>query len=193
MTKRITGVLLCLAITACGQTPTVATVGDVHTTTVNFAVDLAGTPDNRPNIWGSSGFVQQMIQFHPPAGYKTHILHISGDFIGWPKAGIVAAGTYCETGWGLKTTAADGSAFVTQPQGGAPYDNTLVWVQSVINPGNASARASFDRDSGMVLPSDNILISQTFVALNTTKGQDGQPLTMHMEPTFTVTYRFEVQ
>ena len=93
-------------------------------------------------------------------------------------------GVYSEVGWGLKTTALDGSNRVDYA-----YDNSFVWIQNAVLPGNPSARASFDYTVkvGGLLESDNALISQSFVAINTSG------LVIHMEPTFTVVYQFERQ
>ena len=153
-----------------------------YQTSVNFSIDLEGTPDTRPTTWGEAGSAQNVAHFHPPAGYRVRILRVSGDFVAWPRSGVMASGTYCEVGWGLKTSAPDGSQLLDYA-----YDNSLLWVQNVVLPRNPSARAAFDRDvsAGGILPQDNALISQSFVALNTSG------LTIHMEPTFTVTFQFE--
>jgi hypothetical protein len=149
---------------------------------VNFAVDLAGVPDTRPGTWGNTGFAQNLATFSPPAGYRVRVLRVYGDFIGFPKSGVPAAGTACEIGWGLKSTAPDGSSRLS-----TGYDNSFIWLQNVITSGSPSCRAAFDHnvESGGLLPPDNKLISQTFVALNTTG------LVIHMEPTFTMIYQFE--
>jgi hypothetical protein len=91
-------------------------------------------------------------------------------------------------GFGLKTTAPDGSTRITYPGYPAtPYDNSFVWFQNVVTPNNSSVRIPFDVDTsvGGLLGSDNILLIQSFVALNATG------LTIHMEPTFVVVYQFE--
>ena len=155
-----------------------------YSTAVNFSINLAGTPDNRPGTWGNAGFAQNIVAFSPPSGYLVRIVRIYGDFIGFPESGIAPAGTSCEVGWGLKSTAPDGSVHVS-----TGYDNSFIWLQNVITSVFPSCRLAFDSDvsTGGLLQADNTLISQAFVALNTTG------LTIHMEPTFTMVYQFESQ
>ena len=157
-------------------------ISSPYSTAVNFSIDLAGNPDTRPGVWGSSGFAQNITTFSPPSGQRVRIVRVYGDFIGFPKSGVPRAGTSCEIGWGLKTTAPDGSARLSNG-----YDNSFVWLQDVITSNSWSSRAAFDHvvEVGGLLEPDHKMISQTFVALNTTG------LTIHMEPTFTVVYRFE--
>jgi len=114
---------------------------------------------------------------------------VYGDFISWPKSGVMAEGTSSEVGWGLKTTAPDGSTRVSYPTapGVSPYDNSFVWIQNVVTDKNTNPRATFDfvvKDGGLLGP-DNIMICQPFVALNTSG------LVIHSEPTFTIVYQFE--
>ena len=65
------------------------------------------------------------------------------------------------------------------------YDNCMVWIQDVIVATRGAVRATFDRRVSALLNSDGIMYSQAFVALNTSG------LEIHLEPTVTVTYRFE--
>lgn len=148
----------------------------------NFSVAMAGYPDTRPTTWGSSGFVQNVLTFYPPPGYRVHVLRVYGDFIAWPKAGVMGPGTYCEVGWGLKSSLPDGSVRASYG-----YDNSFVWLQNVVLPGNTSPRLAFDLDVrvGGLLGLDNLLISQMFVAVNTSG------LEIQEEPTFVVVYQFE--
>jgi len=158
-----------------------ATLGP-YSTAVNFSIDLAGTPDTRSGTWGNAGFAQNVTTFNCPAGYTTRIMRVYGDFIAFPRLGTPPTATSCEIGWGLKTTAPDGSARLSNG-----YDNSFVWLQNVITNVSTSCRACFDFDVsvGGWLEADHKLISQVFVALNTTG------LTIHMEPTFTIIYQFE--
>lgn len=158
-----------------------ATLGP-WSTAVNFSIDLAGTPDTRPGTWGNAGFTQNITTFSPPAGHRVRVLRVYGNFIGFPKSGVLRAGTSCEVGWGLKTTAPDGSVHAS-----TGYDNSFVWLQDVVMTASPSCSIMFDFDVrvGGLLEADHHLISQTFVALNTTG------LTIHMEPTFTMIYQFE--
>ena len=158
-----------------------ATLGP-YSTAVNFSVDLAGTPDTRPGTWGNAGFAQNITSFSPSAGLWVRVLRVYGNFIAFPRSGVVAGDTSCEVGWGLKTTAPDGSAHAS-----TGYDNSFVWIQGVVTSASPSCSAAFDFDDhvGGLLQPVLKLISQTFVALNRTG------LTIHMEPTFVMVYQFE--
>jgi hypothetical protein len=168
------------------QTPT--PILGPYSATSNFSIDLAGAVDAA--AWGSAGSIQIPIRFNAPAGYHTRILRIYGDFVAWAKTGVIAPGTSAEVGWGLKTTAPDGSARVTYPTapGSSAYDNSFAWIQNVVTSQNSSPRATFDFvvSAGGLLGADGLMICQPFVALNTSG------LTIHMEPTFTIVYQFEV-
>jgi hypothetical protein len=159
-----------------------------YSATVNIALDLAGKPDATPAAWGCSDAFASRVQFAAPAGYRTRILRIYGDFIAFPRSGIIPAGTSAEIGWGLKTTAPDGSTRVTYPgYTASAYDNSFAWQQGAVTAAQPSTRLPFDIDvhAGGLLGPDNIMLVQSFVALNTTG------LTIHMEPTLTVVYQFE--
>lgn len=175
--------LTCLTLTGSAQSQfTLRLDQSLHQSYVNFSVDLKGIPDTRPTTWGLADFTQNRTTFHPPTGYRVRIIHISGDFVAWPKDGTTATGTYAEAGWGLKSTAPDGSSLLDYA-----YDSTLIWVQIPVLPSNPQARIHYDLDTSQsgLLGRDSILISQCFVAINTSG------LTIHMEPTFQLTYRFE--
>src|SRR5689334_17809716 len=135
-----------------------------YSTAVNFAIDLEGVPDTRPGTWGNSGFAQNVGIFSPPTGYRVRVLRIYGDFIAFAKSGVIAVGTSCEVGWGLKSTAPDGSTRFS-----AGNDNSFVWLQNVLTSALPSNRAGFNHtvDVGGLLEADNTIISQAFVALNT--------------------------
>jgi hypothetical protein len=156
-----------------------------YTTSINIALDFIGKDDTRVSTWGKTDSYGSPIKFNAPAGYRVRILHVYGDFIAQPL-GVVAPGTYCEIGWGLKSTAPDGSTRVTYPgYRNTAFDNSFVWRQDFVNSANQGKSLHFDYATNFLLESDNILISQAFIALNTTG------LTIHMEPTFTVEYQFE--
>jgi hypothetical protein len=160
--------------------------------TNNFAYDVQGTEVQIPGAWGSSQAIAVPILFHPPAGYQTRITRIYGNLLAsTTKGALMPQGTGAEAGWGLKTTATDGSLQVTYPTStgayvGSAYQNTVDWEQTMINSQSAVSVDNFDRPGlSFVLPDDNTLICQTFVALNNTG------LSIHIEPTFTVVYQFE--
>jgi hypothetical protein len=174
-----------LVVSTSAQAPIAHVLGP-YSAAINLAVDLTGTPD--PHAWGDASAYASPVKFAAPVGYRTRVLHVSGDFIAVPKSGVVPAGTYAEVGWGLKTTAPDGSSLVSFPGSTAtPYDNSFLWCQNFVLPGNSISRLAFNQDTsaGGLLGPDNIMLSQVFVALNSTG------LTIHMEPTFVVVYQFE--
>jgi hypothetical protein len=157
-----------------------------YSAAVNIAEDLGEASPS-----GLSSYASR-IQFNAPAGYGTRILRVYGDFIAFPtQPGVIHSGTSVEIGWGLKTTAPDGSTRVTYP--GYPnvsaFDNSFVWVQGSLSALENRARLPYDLDVsvGGKLGVDNIMLSQAFVALNTTG------IAIHLEPTFVVVYQFELQ
>lgn len=158
-----------------------AIVTGPYTAAINIAEDLQNKPGDP---WNSASYASP-IKFNPPSHYRTRILRIVGDFIAQPL-GIVVVGTYCEIGWGLKSTAPDGSKRITYPgYRTSAFDNSFVWRQGFINSANQGTSVHFDYSPNFLLESDNIMLSQAFIALNTTG------LTIHEEPTFIVTYQFE--
>lgn len=162
-----------------------------YSSTVNISLDLAGDPDSRPTTWGTSGSYASRIQFTAPTGYRTRVLRVYGDFIAFPKyPAAIAPGTLSEIGWGLKTTAPDGSQRVTYPgYASSAFDNSFVWVQGAVDDKQPAARIPVDFAvvAGGLLEPDNLLLSQAFVALNTTGAS------IHLEPTFTLVYQFELE
>lgn len=176
-------IILCLTLIGSAQSRLgFLLTQSLHQSYLNFSVDLKGVPDLRPTTWGLAGSAQNRTTFHPPPGYRVRITHVSGDFVAWPRDGTVTTGSYAEAGWGLKSTASDGSQFLDYA-----YDSTLIWVQTPVLQGNPSARIHYDLDTSQsgLLERDSVLISQCFIAINTSG------LTIHMEPTFQLTYRFE--
>jgi hypothetical protein len=146
----------------------------------NHADDIIGTPDGRPATWGTTGYGVHAIQFHPPAGYRTRILRVYGDFQGWLRKN--PSGNCVGVLWGLQTTAKEGSERVTPAA-----DNTLTYVQdSICGTDGRKFRADFDyKIAAGLLEPDNVLNSKVAVWLNET----GEPV--HMEPSFVVVYRYE--
>jgi hypothetical protein len=160
-----------------------------YSTAVNISVDLIAFRDDRPEAWGGAASFASKVEFHPPTGYRTRIVRVYGDFIGWPKSGEITGDQRLEIGFGLKTTAPDGSVRVTYPGYAAtPYDNSFVWVQDGLDANNSLRRIPIDYNTsaGGLLEADNILLAQSFIAIDTTG------LLIHMEPTIVVVYQFEV-
>ena len=150
-----------------------------HSAATNFSVDLLGTPDNRPDTWGTAASSIKLITFKPPKGYRVRILRVYGDLLAWP-IGRVSEGKFAGVLFGLQTTAPEGSI---RMDWGA--DNTLLYLQDAT--GGEVRRSSFDHDVsvGGLLPPDNKLLVKMAVWLNDT----GLPI--HIEPSFVMVYRFE--
>lgn len=160
-----------------------------YSAAVNIAEDLGAPDTSAPSAWGTAQAYASRIQFNAPSGYRTRILRAYGDFIAFPKfPGVIPAGMSVEIGWGLKTTDPDGSARVTYPgYSASAYDNSMLWLQGSLAAAQLRDRLPFDLNVsvGGLLGADNILLSQAFVALNTTG------IAIHLEPTFVVVYQFE--
>lgn len=152
----------------------------------NTTVDLFGPADSRPGPWGHAADASWAIVFNPPAGQQVRIYRLMGDFSGMPThptpvpivpnalAGVLMA---------FATTAPDGS--VNCPIYCA--DNTKMYRQVFIADGQ-TFNSPFDYDyfnyGGFLLEADNTLTLKVATFLNTIG-------LVHMEPTYTITYRFE--
>lgn len=147
--------------------------------TVNLPIDTAGAKDTRPNTWGTAAAVQVPIQFDDvPAGYSVSILRVYGDFIAWAH-GKVPEGTHSGLLWGLFNSQTGASQNVEYGSYGCP-----IYFQGAV--GSSELTRPFDQviTAGGILPSNNILISQSAIFLNDT----GQSI--HLEPTFAIVYQF---
>jgi hypothetical protein len=153
-----------------------------YSSSSNFAGDLYGSLDQRAGCWGFADSTEWAIAFHPPVGYRVRILRLAGDLIAWPKVlpgnPPVASGVYAGVLLGFHTSAPGGSANCDFCD-----DSTMVYVQDGLD--SHPVRAPFDRSLSVLLESDNQLLVKVASWLNTT----GYPI--HMEPTFTVSYRYE--
>lgn len=175
-------------VSLCAQSFSATPTLGPYSTAVNISVDLIAARDARPAAWGGAASFASKVAFHPPTGYRTRIIHVYGDFIAWPKSGKIVGDQRLEIGFGLKTTAPDGSIRVTFPGYAAtPYDNSFVWVQDGLDADNTLRRIHLDYDTcvGGLLEADNVLLAQSFIAIDTTG------LLIHMEPTLVVIYQFE--
>ena len=146
----------------------------------NFSADVQGEKDNRPETWGSAGAVVKKMTFRPPPGYRVRILRAYGDFLAWP-IGEVQRGKFAGVLFGMQSTAPDGSS-----RADWAADNCFLYVQHATN--GAPVRAPFDyktKDGGL-LEMNAVLVLKMSVWLNDT----GLPI--HMEPSFTLVYRYEL-
>ncbi len=157
-----------------------------YSSAINIEEDLGSPETSEPSTWGTQQAFASKIKFNAPEGYRVRIERVYGDFIGYPRKRI-PQDTSVEIGWGLKTTAPDGSKRVTFPGYAASgFDNSFIWLQDYLGDLTPRSRMPFDHDVhiGGLLEPDNILISQAFVALNTT----GVPI--HLEATLVCIYSF---
>lgn len=161
-----------------------------YSTAVNISLDLKSDVDTQPTTWGGASSYASKVEFHPPAGYRVRVIRVYGDFVAWPKAGEIIGDARLEVGFGLKTTAPDGSSRVTYPGYTAtPYDNSFLWVQDGLDSKQQTQRIAIDCSTfaGGLLAGDNLLLAQSFIALDTTG------LLIHLEPTIVVVYQFEAE
>ena len=174
MNVYVVSLLLLVALASPSQT-----LGPFSAST-NHSDDILGTPDHRPDTWGTAGYAVHRLEFHPPKGYRARILRVYGDFQGWVRKN--PSGNCVGVLWGLTTTAPEGSARVTPAA-----DNTFLYVQDSVCGADRTFRAPVDYDTrhGGLLGPDNVLLSKVAVWLNET----GEPV--HMEPSFTIVYQFE--
>ena len=151
----------------------------------NFSVDLLGTADTRPSTWGMAGVQTWPVTFKPPTGYRVRILTLKGDLVAWPK--VLPGDTPVPVGMtagvllGYQNTSPQGSS-----QCDWCADNTMLYIQSGVSREPVRAPYEYDVRAGGLLEPDNVLVVVVASWLNVT----GKPI--HMEPTFTVTFRYEV-
>jgi hypothetical protein len=158
-----------------------ALLAQTFTASGNFSFDLDGPRDTRAGTWGTAEAATKYITFSPPAGYRVRIVRASGDLVAWPQVldGVpVPAGKYAGVLLALASTAPEGSI-----RGDWMADNTFVYIQAGLDA--VPVRAPFDRRLDAMLEADNRLAVKVASWLNTT----GRPI--HIEPTFTLQYRFE--
>lgn len=150
-----------------------------YSSSVNYPADLTGVPDTRPGTWGLGAAQTDVIQFHPPAGYRVRVLRVYGNFMAWPRA-VYAPGNHTGVSWGLTTSDPVGS-----PEVDAAADGCFVYEQYAL--GNSEVNQSFDFDTstGGLLGADNVMNEVSAVFLN------DQPIPVHSEVTFVIVYRFE--
>jgi hypothetical protein len=160
-----------------------ATLGP-YTTSTNFATNLLGPVDTRPECWGNADTTSWPLTFTPPVGYRVRILKVHGDVVSWPMVlpGQAAppANGFAGILLSLHNTGATGSVHCD-----GCSDNAFLYVQDAVrkDPVRTALNASV-REGGLLGP-DNKMIVKVAAWLNTT----GYPI--HIEPTFTITFRYE--
>jgi hypothetical protein len=146
----------------------------------NFSADLLGQLDTRPGTWGNADVRLFDVTFQVPKGYRVRVLRTYGDFLAWPK-GAVPSGKAAGVLFGLQTTAPEGSARIDWMA-----DNTFLFVCTATNGTPVRAPFDFDTSAGGLLEPDHILRLKVASWLNDTG------LEIHMEPTLTIVYQYEI-
>ena len=166
----------------------------------NVADRITGKVDLRPNQFGLAEAVEHDVEFFPPSGYRTRIVKLHGDFIGW----FVEKGGFEElfTMWfdptqglyrsqvrkysvgmltSLRHTGPEGSN-----HGWPVADNAMVYRQHVLDRWNTTARLDYSEPiiNGR-LRSDNILRIVHAVFNNTSEKH------VQMETTVQIQFVFE--
>jgi len=160
-----------------------ATLGP-HSASSNFSADLYGPVDTRVACWGNAEAWTFVMTFKPPEGYRVRILRLRGDLVSWPRVlkgeTPVAPGSYAGVLLGFFSTGPG-----TSERCDYCSDNHMLYIQDALS--EKPVRTPFDMDTtiGGLLAADHKLNIKIAAWLNTT----GYPI--HLEPTFTVEYRFE--
>lgn len=153
-----------------------------YTVAGNFATDIAGEVDGRPQTWGRAGSTTHVLTFeNVPEGRCVKLERIVGDFVLWPTTAgagpaVVPEGRYMGGLAGVQVYPLEGE------NGRADWasDETLVYVQTGTR--GEVARAAFDVDlrrvENSVLRANHQLAFVQAVWLNDTG------LAAHMEVTF---------
>lgn len=154
--------------------------------TSNFAADLRGQPDNRPATWGTAEATAWTITFSPTEGKLVEILGVEGDLVSWPTEmgntpATVEEGRFAGVLLGLgNSSSGSGST-----KADFLDDNTFLYIQDVVD--QHGARSRFQQEYGacsVLLNEDHEVMVKVAVWLNDTGRM------IHMEPTFTIKYRF---
>lgn len=161
----------------------------------NFPRDLFGPTDTRmagqickvgPCIWGRADSEVLPITFHPPAGYRVRVLRLRGDLVAQikviPGDPAIPADSSAGVLIGFQSTAANGSVDCDYCASGTP-----LYIQDYVNDRQPKTRAPFDYETDLLLEPDNILNLKLAAWLNTTE----HPI--HLEGTYTITFRYERQ
>lgn len=150
----------------------------------NFSVDSYGPVDTRQDTWGHADYMKFPVTFKAPVGHRVRILGLRGDLVSWPKVmkgeTPVQPGSYAGVLLAFSSTAPDASVLCTYCA-----DGTMLYIQDALTDKPVRTPFNDNVEVGGLLEADHVLIVKVAQWLNTT----GYPI--HMEPTFTVTFRFE--
>lgn len=171
--------LMLMALASFAPATTAAAPPAVYSAATNFSADILGEPDLRQDTWGRAGYATWPIKFTPPAGKRVRILRVYGDFLVWP-VGPVEKGRFAGALFGLQTTGPEGSV-----RADWAADNTFLYIQTATSGKSARAPFDYDTSAGGLLGPDHTLIVKVASWLNNTDRK------IHMEPSFTMVYRFE--
>jgi len=155
-----------------------------HSASANFSADLYGAVDTRTSCWGNAEAWTFVMTFKPPEGYRVRILRLRGDLVSWPRVlkgeSPVSPGSYAGVLLAFHSTGSD-----TSERCDYCADNHMVYIQDALSDKPSRTPFNVDTTIGGLLAADHKLNIKTAAWLNTT----GYPI--HLEPTFTVEYRFE--
>lgn len=150
----------------------------------NYAADLYGTEDTRPDCYGYADSKILDIKFKPPQGHRVRILRARGDMVSWimTKGRDIPVGSNAGVLLGLQSTASSKTnENCTFCAGGV-----MLYIQDSVSDRVDHSRSQFDySDINMLLEPDNVFQVKMASWLNTT----GFPI--HVEASYTVTYRWE--
>jgi hypothetical protein len=178
-----------------------AQVQGPFTASANFATNLNGPIDTRPECWGTAEVASWTLTFNPPPGYRVRILAIDGDLVSWIvtlPGDTVAVPAQSAAGvlLGLQTSdpvnsgrcdfCSDVARRLPISQDLAVQSTTILYIQDSVAQLMPKSRAAYTRSAvNSMLNADNKLIVTVASWLNTTGKM------IHIEPTFVVTYQFE--
>jgi len=150
----------------------------------NFATDLMGVPDGRPDTWGSAGEYTHVVQIlHVPHRMRVRVERIVGDFVMWPTMkgsfpAVVPPGQYIGGLAAIHRFPRDEDGSQRMSDGKGWFDH-FVYVQTGTD--GPVARAPFDIDLSGV--ANNLLGETHEIAFKQAVWLNDTGLAAHMELT----------
>lgn len=152
----------------------------------NFAYDLIGAPDTRPDTWGTAGADYRVLTFNVPPGQRVRILRIVGDLTArWRVLGRKPEGLYTGVLAAIHKPESSGSAFADWAA-----DGHFVYVQGDIG-STGVLRVPFDQSFERSDP--GALLETSALVFKFAKYLDETLYSTHAEITFSqIDFCFEV-
>lgn len=168
---------------------------------LNLPRDLLGPTDPRgpdgtckvgPCIWGNADSDTAPVQFFPPAGYRTVITGVHGNFVSFikqlPGDAAPPPGSKAETLMGLQSSSGLIGA-MPNPATPKPCDycgtGTPVFVMGIVSAEVNINVVRYDFDGRFLLDADNVLVQKVAEFLNTTS------MPIHLEFAGVVSFNWE--